>query len=134
MHEQWRKLVDGVSRARRSRAGRPHLRRNAIEPFYPRALTTRASRRARGAIAWPITQRWDHPNPVHANAEALHHLENGANRLTFCSPAPPPLMAFGRRNAGCSTKKVLDSVYIDPHRDRSSDLAWNRDEREARCA
>src|ERR1700760_3096835 len=77
--DAWRKLVDGVLK------GAPFGRLESrtydglpIEPLYSPAIDAcPVSGRAPGA-AWTIMQRADHPDPVAANAQALHDLENGA--------------------------------------------------------
>ncbi|MCC7347842.1 MAG: methylmalonyl-CoA mutase [Variibacter sp.] len=109
---QWRALVDGVLK------GRPFEKLTArsydgatIEPLYAPAKEARpVAARAPGA-AWQIMQRADQPDPVAANAEALHDLENGATGLTLVFAGAPGAHGFGL--APDALARVLEGVHLD---------------------
>jgi len=74
---QWLKLIDGVLK------GAPFDKKLVsrtydqvrIEPLYAREPGAKPVVGRAGAAPWTVMQRADHPDPVAANAEALHDLE-----------------------------------------------------------
>ena len=82
---EWRKLVDAALKGASfdKRLVSQTYDGLRIEPLYPRAAgATPVAGRAPGT-AWTVMQRVDHPDPVAANKQALHDLENGATGLTL---------------------------------------------------
>src|SRR5271154_5414359 len=81
-YDDWRKLVDGVLK------GAPFEKLVskttdglAVEPIYRRARNAAPIAGRPAAAPWQVMQRIDHPDPVAANAQAIHDLENGASGL-----------------------------------------------------
>jgi methylmalonyl-CoA mutase len=113
-HDDWRTLVDGVLKGAsfeklvsRTSDG---LR---IEPIYPRArgATPIAGRAA--AAPWQIMQRIDHPDPVVANAQALHDLENGAGGLTLVFAGANGARGFGLEASAETIEALLEGILLD---------------------
>ena len=113
--EQWRKLVEGVLK------GAPFDQRLvaktydglAIEPIYDRKADAQpVAGRALG-MPWAVMQRVDHPDPVAANAEALHDLENGATGLTLVFAGSLNANGYGLDGSAATLARVLDGVHLD---------------------
>src|SRR3984893_2028511 len=113
-YDDWRKLVDGGLK------GAPFEKLVGktsdglkVDPIYPRAkgATPVAGRAA--AAPWQIMQRIDHPDARHANAQALHDLENGATGLTLVFAGANGAYGFGLEPTAEAIEKVLDGIYID---------------------
>ena len=51
--------------------------------------------------------------PAHANAQALHDLENGANGLTLIFAGANGAYGFGLEPSAEAIEKVLDGIFID---------------------
>src|SRR5262245_37743334 len=112
---QWLKLVEGVLK------GAPFDKRLvgrtydglAIEPLYSGDGAARpVAARAAGA-PWAILQRIDHPDPVAANAEVLHDLENGATGLSLVFAGAVGAYGYGLDSSATTLARVLDGVYLD---------------------
>jgi methylmalonyl-CoA mutase len=58
-------------------------------------------------------QRIDHPDPVQANAQALHDLENGATGVTLVFAGANGGYGFGLAPTAETIEKVLDGIFID---------------------
>jgi methylmalonyl-CoA mutase len=114
-YEDWRKLVDGVLKGApfEKLVGRTSDGLK-IEPIYRRANgASPIAGRLLGA-PWQILQRVDHPDPAHANAQALHDLENGATGLEFEFAGGPGARGFGLADARKETlAKVCEGILFD---------------------
>ena len=83
--EQWLALVAGVLKGapfERSLVARTYDGLT-IQPLYERDPRARPLAARSAGKGWRVVQRIDHPDPVAANAEALHDLENGATTLSL---------------------------------------------------
>jgi methylmalonyl-CoA mutase len=113
-YDDWRKLVDGVLKGApfEKLVGKTYdgLR---IEPIYRRAHDTAAIAGRPAAAPWQVMQRIDHPDPVAANAQALHDLENGATGLTLIFAGANGAYGLGLDPTAQAIAKVLDGVLID---------------------
>src|SRR5690242_275092 len=112
--EDWLKLVTAALR------GKPFetlVARSyddlAIGPLYGRAADAQRAGRAATAAAWQVMQRVDHPDPVAANAEALHDLENGATGLALVFAGAVGAYGFGLSPSEATLTRVLDGVLLD---------------------
>jgi methylmalonyl-CoA mutase len=112
---EWLRLVDGVLK------GAPFDKRLvarsydglSIQPLYPRDPSAQpVAARAPGA-AWTVMQRVDHPDPVAANEQALHDLENGAAGLTLICEGSVNANGYGLDASLETLERVLDGVYLD---------------------
>jgi methylmalonyl-CoA mutase len=111
--EQWLKLVDGVLK------GAPFDKRLlgrtydglTIQPLYPRDAAARPVAARPGA--WAIMQRVDHPDPMAANEQALHDLENGATGLTIVCKGSVNANGYGLDSSVETLERVLDGIYLD---------------------
>ena len=112
---EWLRLVDGVLK------GAPFDKRLvarsydglSIQPLYPRDPSAQpVAARAPGA-AWTVMQRVDHPDPVAANEQALHDLENGAAGLTLICKGSVNANGYGLDASLETLERVLDGVYLD---------------------
>src|ERR1700741_306655 len=108
-YDDWRKLVDGVLK------GAPFERlvgKTAdglkIDPIYPRAKGASPVAGRAAAAPWQIMQRIDHPDAKHANAQALHDLENGATGLTLVFSGANGSHGFGLDPSAEAIEKILD--------------------------
>ena len=114
-YEDWRKLVDGVLK------GAPFEKLVGktsdglkIEPIYRRANGASPIAGRLSGAPWQILQRVDHPDPAHANAQALHDLENGATGLEFEFAGGPGARGFGLADARKETlAKVCEGIFFD---------------------
>jgi len=81
---EWRKLVDAALKGAdfEKRLVSRTYDGLKVEPLYPRAAGALPIA-GRPAQPWQVVQRIDHPDPMAANAEALHDLENGATGLAL---------------------------------------------------
>ncbi len=114
-YDDWRKLVDGVLKGApfEKLVGKTYDGLK-IQPIYPRAKGARPIAGRAAALPWEIMQRVDHPDPVKANAQALHDLENGASGLELEFAGGPGTRGFGLPDASTETlKRVLDGVILD---------------------
>ena len=113
-YDDWRKLVDGVLKGApfEKLVGKTSdgLR---IEPIYPRARDAAGVAGRPAAAPWRIMQRIDHPDPVQANAQALHDLENGATGVTLVFAGANGGYGFGLAPTAETIEKVLDGIFID---------------------
>jgi methylmalonyl-CoA mutase len=114
-HAQWRKLVDGVLKgaAFEQRLVARTYDGLAIEPLYLRKADARPILGRPPGAAWAITQRVDHPDPVAANAMALHDLENGANGLAVVLAGAVGGYGFGLAAEEAAIARALDGVHLD---------------------
>jgi methylmalonyl-CoA mutase len=113
--EHWLKLVNGVLK------GAPFEKRLVsrtydgltIQPLYPRAADARpVAARAPGA-PWAVMQRIDHPDPVAANEQARHDLENGATGLTIVCKGSINANGYGLNSSLETLERVFDGIYLD---------------------
>ncbi len=112
--EDWRRLVDGVLK------GAPFENLVSktydglkIDPIYPRARGAAAVVGRPAATPWQLMQRIDHPDAAHANAQALHDLENGATGLTLVFAGANAAYGFGLEPSAKALEKVLEGIIID---------------------
>ncbi|MGB8605778.1 methylmalonyl-CoA mutase family protein [Bradyrhizobium sp.] len=113
-YDDWRKLVDGVLKGApfEKLVGKTYDGLK-LDPIYQRARrVVPISGRASG-MPWQIMQRIDHPDAAHANAQALHDLENGANGLTLVFAGANGAYGFGLEPTADAIDRVLDGVFID---------------------
>jgi len=111
---QWRALVDAALKGAsfdkrlvsRSYDG---LR---IAPLYERDSGATAIA-GRAAGPWQILQRVDHPDPVAANAQALHDLENGATGLTLVTAGSVGAYGYGLDGSQAALARALEGIYLD---------------------
>jgi methylmalonyl-CoA mutase len=114
-YDDWRKLVDGVLK------GAPFAKLVsktsdglAVEPIYRRAQNVAPVAGRPAAAPWQVMQRIDHPNPVAANAQAIHDLENGASGLEIEFAGSAGARGFGLADAAGETlKQLFDGVVFD---------------------
>jgi methylmalonyl-CoA mutase len=83
----------------------------AIAPLHAHAAQAQSIVARRGP--WQVLSRIDHPDPVAANAEAKHELENGANGLTLVFQGAIGDYGFGLAATEAALARVLDGVYLD---------------------
>jgi len=113
--EQWLKLVNGVLKGTpfdkglvaRTYDGVP------IQPLYERARNAQPVVARAPGRAWTVMQRVDHPDPVAANEQALHDLENGATGLTLVCKGSLNANGYGLDSSVETLERVLDGVYLD---------------------
>jgi len=110
--EDWLKLV------RAALKDRPLERLTAktydgipIEPLYTRAANPAPIAGRRGP--WAVQARIDHPDPVVANAEALHELANGATALTLVFAGSIGAYGYGLPGDAQSIARILEGVHLD---------------------
>jgi methylmalonyl-CoA mutase len=110
--EDWLKLV------RSALKDRPYERLIAktydgipVEPLYGRAAGTHPIASRRGP--WQVQARVDHPDPVVANAEALHELQNGATGLTLVFAGSVGAYGYGLPGDAPSVARTLEGVHLD---------------------
>ncbi len=85
-----------------------------LQPLYERARQTQSIEGRAAASPWGIIQRVDHPNPVAANAEALHDLGNGATGLALLFAGAPAANGYGLAEVTIETlERVFDKVSLD---------------------
>ena len=85
-----------------------------IEPLYERAADARPIAARIAGAPWKIVQRVDHPDPMAANAEALHDLENGATGLTILFAGAPSANGYGLLDTAPRTlDRALAGVSLD---------------------
>jgi methylmalonyl-CoA mutase len=114
-YDDWRKLVDGVLK------GAPFERLVGktsdglkIEPIYRREGNVAPIAGRAAAAPWQIMQRIDHPNAAHANAQALHDLENGATGLELEFAGGPGARGFGLTDAKPETlARAFEGIFLD---------------------
>jgi methylmalonyl-CoA mutase len=113
-YDDWRKLVDGVLKGApfEKLVGKTYdgIR---IEPIYSRTANASPVAGRATATPWQIMQRIDHPDAAHANAQALHDLENGATGLTLAFAGANGAYGFGLEPTAEAVEKVLDGIYVD---------------------
>lgn len=112
-HEQWLKLVQATLKERpfesliaRSYDGLP------IAPLHARAAHAQPLAGRAAGRPWTVMQRADHPDPVAANAEALHDLANGANGLTLVRAGSINANGYGLDGSAEGLARVLDGVQL----------------------
>jgi methylmalonyl-CoA mutase len=110
--EDWLKLVHAALK------GRPFERLIAktydgiaIEPLYDRAAGARPLAGRSGP--WQVMARVDHPDPVAANAEALHELANGATGLTLVFTGSAGAYGYGLPGDAASVARALQDIHLD---------------------
>jgi methylmalonyl-CoA mutase len=113
-YDGWRRLVDGVLKGApfdklvgKTSDGLP------IEPIYRRATGSTPVAGRAAATPWQVLQRIDHPDPVQANAQALHDLENGATGLALVFAGANGAHGYGLPPTAEAVDRVLDGVFID---------------------
>ena len=109
---QWRALAE-----RTVRGGLDALRSETddglpILPLYPR-VSTDQPQPWRGAEAWLVSQRVDHPDPELANRSALLDLEGGADALAVVCAASPYARGFGLAADTKVFDRAFDGVELD---------------------
>jgi methylmalonyl-CoA mutase len=86
----------------------------AVEPLYPRAIGAAPVAGRAPGLPWTVMQRVDHPDPAHANAEALHDLQNGADGLALVLAGAPAAHGYGvKSDTAAALARTLDSVMLD---------------------
>jgi methylmalonyl-CoA mutase len=113
--EQWLKLVNRVLKGAsfEKRLVERTYDGLTIQPLYPRAASAQpVAARAPGA-PWTVMQRTDHPDPVAANEQALHDLENGATGLTIVCKGSINANGYGLDSSVETLERVLDGIYLD---------------------
>jgi methylmalonyl-CoA mutase len=113
--EAWLALVSGVLK------GAPFERRLvaktydgvAIEPLYARNAAARPVIGRNAGAPWQVVARIEHPDPVAANAQARHDLENGATALSLVFAGAVGAYGFGLRPDEGSVARILDGVLLD---------------------
>jgi methylmalonyl-CoA mutase len=113
--EQWLALVSGVLK------GAPFERRLvaktydgvAIEPLYARNAAARPVIGRNAGAPWQVVARIEHPDPVAANAQARHDLENGATALSLVFAGAVGAYGFGLLADEDSIAQILDGVVLD---------------------
>lgn len=113
--EDWLALVGkalkGASADALPSSTRDRLR---IEPLYERAKQAQPLAGRAPGMPWQIVQRVDHPDPAHANREALHDLENGAGGLALVFAGAPSANGFGIAEVDAnSLARTLENVWLD---------------------
>ena len=110
--EDWLKLVQTALK------GRPLEKLTArtydgipIEPLYGRAAHAQPIAARRGP--WAVHARVDHPDPVIANTDALHELQNGAAGLTLVFAGSIGAYSYGLPGDAKSITRVLEGVHLD---------------------
>lgn len=114
-YDDWRKLVDGVLKGApfEKLVGKTYDGLK-IEPIYRRASAAAPVAGRAAAAPWRIMQRIDHPDPVQANAQALHDLENGATGLELEFAGGPGARGFGIADATQETlAKICKGILFD---------------------
>ena len=113
-YDDWRKLVDGVLK------GAPFEKLVSktsdglkIDPIYCRATHAAPLPGRTAATPWQILQRIDHPDASHANAQALHDLENGATGLTLVFAGANGAHGFGLEPTAETVAHVVNGIYLD---------------------
>jgi len=132
---QWLKLIDGVLK------GAPFDKKLVsrtydqvrIEPLYARDPGAKPVVGRAGAAPWTIMQRADHPDPVAANAEALHDLENGATGLTLVFAGAVGALSYGLDSSPEALARILDGIHFDAI-PLDLDLAWHTSDAPAHLA
>jgi methylmalonyl-CoA mutase len=113
-YDDWRKLVDGVLKgASFEKLVSKTYDDLRIEPIYPRARDAAPIAGRAEAAPWQIMQRIDHPDPVVANAQALHDLENGASGLTLVFAGANGARGFGLEASAESVERLLEGIFLD---------------------
>jgi methylmalonyl-CoA mutase len=113
--EDWRKLVDGVLKGApfEKLVGKTYDGLT-IQPIYRRAANLTPITGRPAAAPWQVMQRVDHPDPVAANALAIHDLENGATGLEIEFAGGPGTRGFGVADATPETmRKLFDGIFVD---------------------
>jgi methylmalonyl-CoA mutase len=82
-----------------------------IEPLYGRAAKAQPIAARRGP--WSVQARVDHPDPVMANTEALHELQNGATGLTLVFAGSIGAHGYGLPGDAKSVARALEGVHLD---------------------
>ena len=113
-YDDWRKLVDGVLKGApfEKLVGKTYDGLK-IDPIYQRARRVAPIAGRAAGVPWQIMQRIDHPDAAHANAQALHDLENGATGLTLVFAGANGAYGFGLEPTAEAIDRVLDGVFID---------------------
>jgi methylmalonyl-CoA mutase len=110
--EDWLKLVRAALRDRPfERLTAKTYDGIAIEPLYPRAEEAKPVVERCGP--WQVMARVDHPDPVTANAEALHELENGATGLTLIFAGSIGAYGHGLPGTPEAVARALEGVHLD---------------------
>jgi methylmalonyl-CoA mutase len=112
---EWRRLVDGVLKGApfEKLVGRTYDE-ISIAPIYARTKGAAPVAGRAPAMPWQVMQRIDHPDPVKANAQALHDLGNGATGLDIEFAGGPGARGFGVTNITLETlKRLFDGVALD---------------------
>lgn len=112
---EWRKLVDAALKGasfEKKLVSQTYdgLR---VEPLYERAAGVEPVAGRPAGAAWTIQQRVDHPDPVAANAEALHDLENGATGISLVFAGSIGGYGFGMDGSEAAIARALQDVWLD---------------------
>jgi methylmalonyl-CoA mutase len=124
--EQWLKLVEHVLKGAsfEKRLVSHTYDRIPIAPLYSRSTLAVPVVGRAPSTSWQVMQRVDHPDPVTANAEALHDLENGATGLTLNFAGSVGSYGYGIGSSSAVLEKVLDGIFLDGIA-LDLDLSWN---------
>jgi methylmalonyl-CoA mutase len=112
--EQWRELVRKVLKdaSFESRLVAQTYDGLRIEPLYPRKPHATLVTGRRGATAWTVMQRLDHPQPAEAKAEAVHDLANGATGLSLEFTGAVGAYGFGLAPAPEEIAHALEGIDL----------------------
>src|SRR5271166_6027633 len=111
---QWRELVEEVLKGAsfESRLVAQTYDGLRIEPLYPRKPHATLVTGHRGATAWTVMQRLDHPQAAAANAEAVHDLANGATGLSLEFTGAVGAYGFGLAPAPEEIAHALEGIDL----------------------
>jgi len=84
-----------------------------IEPLYGRAADAAPVAARALAAPWQVMARVDHPNPLSANAEARHELENGATGLSPVFAGAAGSHGYGLEASESALGRALDGIHLD---------------------
>ncbi|MGH7635763.1 MAG: methylmalonyl-CoA mutase family protein, partial [Gemmatimonadaceae bacterium] len=112
--EQWEKLVDAVLKgAPRERLTSTTYDGIKVEPLPERMSDARPVLGRAPAQPWQVMARIEHPDPVAANAEALHELENGAGGIALAFAGAVGANGFGLPGSEEAITRALNGVHLD---------------------
>jgi methylmalonyl-CoA mutase len=84
-----------------------------IEPLYDRPKSAEFLARKNPDTPWIIAQRIDDTDPVRANAQALHEIEQGATGLALVFEGAPNSFGYGLPSSAEVLETVLEGVALN---------------------
>jgi len=112
--QDWLKVVDAALK------GAPFEKLTAktqdgltIEPLYHRAADACPLGARPPGTPWALMQRVEHPDPVAANSQARHDLENGANGLSLVFAGAVGAYSYGLDPSRATLARALDGIVLD---------------------